>query len=116
MGLETVGKILAPSGGAPRYGKMGSVDVTRCTPALALEMAQKALEIAKKDIDATWLSPWRQKLYDDMLNERLLRFAVASNLIRPDPGAQERMISSAYGLVEDVIKSGWLTRNEVKVQ
>lgn len=109
VGLDTVGRVLALQGGAARYGKGRSCgDVTE-------EMARRACEIAKKEIDELRFSLRRGANLDGILSQRLMQFAIASRLLIPDGAAQARMMSNANEQVAQVIASGWLTRNEIKI-
>ena len=52
---------------------------------------------------------------DAILSGHLLAFCVTSNLLSPDKTAQGAMMSMANERVAEVLKSGWLDRNVVRV-
>ena len=109
QGLSTVGAILALQG-ATRYGHG-----RKCT-VITISMAQKAVELAKKEVDGAGLLLHLGAGRDAILSDRLLEFAVASILLNPEKSAQAAMMSMANEMIAGVLRSGWLERNVVKIQ
>lgn len=107
-GLDVTAKVLARRGDmGTRYGKgRRCADVTR-------DMALKALECARKDVDGTNLVVNRTAARDTLLYKALLEFCAVSKLLAPS--GQSELFAMSNELVAEVIRSGELDRNVVKV-
>lgn len=106
-GLKTAGDVIGERGAAKKFGK------GRPCAGVTLEMAQKACELAKRDVDATNLVPHRQEARDKLLFKALLEFAVVAKIL--EPKGLSNAMNQANELCAQVIASGWLTRNEIKL-
>lgn len=107
-GMRVVGDILGQRGAAQRYGKG-----RKCAP-VTKEMAQIALTNAKEAIDATNLVMNRTAARDTLLYKALLEFCAVAVILSP-AGLGEAM-SMSNELVAEILQSGWLTRNEIKIK
>lgn len=108
-GMRAVTQVLAKRGisGASIYGKgRRCADITK-------EMAQAACETARKDIDGTNLVVDRGAARQKLLLKSALEYCAVAKLLDPkDLGA---MMSLANERVAEVIRSGWLDRNTIKL-
>lgn len=107
-GLQLAGEVLGTRTSAAQYGK------GRKCSAVTVEMAQKALELAKRDADATNLVVDRKAARDKLIAKALLEFCVMAKIL--EPVGLEHMISCANELTAGVLQSGWLTRNEIRIK
>ena len=106
-GLQLAGTVLGQRAAGSRYGKG-----RRCAPSTR-EMAQTALELAKKNVDETNLVVNRKAARDTLLYKHLLEFSCVAKIL--EPAGMAEMMSNANELLAEVMKSGWLDRNVIKL-
>lgn len=105
-GLSAVGEVLAARGIRPIVSGKPCAEID-------MEMARKACELAKKDFDKTNLEIDRRGAREQLVLKALLEFCACAKLLAPiNLGA---MMSSANEYVATVLRSGYLTRNEIKL-
>lgn len=88
----------------------------RCmsSPAEIDPLARHALEVAKRAVDDTTLMPDKHAAREKLIHKDLFEFcAIAACL---EPLEMGGMMSMANEVVATVLKSGWLTRNEIKIR
>ena len=101
-------RVLAGRAHASRYGKG-----RRCALPTT-EMAQAACELAKQAIDETRLTVDRKAAQQSMLYRSLLEFACLTRILEPaDLGT---VMSACNEKIAEVLASGWLDRNVVKIR
>ena len=106
-GLQLAGEVLGSRTSAAQYGKG-----RRCS-SVTVEMARKALELAKRDADETNLVVNRKAARDKLVAKALLEFCVMAKIL--EPTGLDHMISVANEVCAGVLASGYLTRNEIKI-
>lgn len=106
-GLALAGEVLGGRSSAAQYGK------GRTCVLPTLDVAQTAMDLAKHDVDRVNLLPDRRVAKDQLLVKALLEFSVMAKIL--EPNNLEHMISCSNELCAQVLASGWLTRNEIKI-
>ena len=82
--------------------------------------ARAALELAKKNVDETNLFPNKVAAQEKLILKDLFEFCVIAACLEPldlmpEPGKIGGMIPMANEVTAGILKSGWLTRNEIKI-
>ncbi len=112
-GLQAAGKVLGQRGAGKKYGK--GLSSPTLPEAAAIATAQIACEKAKESLDRANLAPIpRTQARMGVVYEALLPFCVTAKIL--EPKNLGTLMSYANERVAEVIRSGWLTRNEIKIR
>lgn len=107
-GLALAEEVLGKRSQASRYGK------GRHIAPITVEMAQGACEAAKKEYEKTNLVVDRSAAREVLLLRSLWDYCVFVKIL--EPANLGTMMTFGYGRVMDVIASGWLDRNTIKIR